>query len=196
MKITHCFNSLSDFASAAALPRVSAQEYFNRIDTPEVLAPCRRRSPAQSGRRMPRKRWTFQIRASPHSPLGGKYNMALGDFHFGLAAGVGFEYNNNINYAPSGQQISGWAFRPSVTIDSSYSFSEMNTLRFSLGRELREIFRPFGVRHARLVDFAEFHPRTHDACGPGCAHLPRPVQLRGGSVLRADLSNAADIPPF
>ena len=66
--------------------------------------------------------------------------MALGPVHFGVAAGVGLEYNDNINLAPNGQRISDFAVIPSLTIDSTYQLSELNTLRFSLGASYTKYF--------------------------------------------------------
>ena len=142
MKTTPCIIIIAGFALAAAVPRVSAQEYFNRIDTPEDLAPVTPTSAPNEAETNPAESVNFSNLGVPNQPAGEeKYNMALGGLHFGLAAGVGLEYNDNINLAPSGQRLSDWAFRPSVTVDSTYAFSELNTLRFSLGASYAKYFR-------------------------------------------------------
>lgn len=142
MKITPCsFIFIVCFAIVAAIPRASAQEYFNRIDTPEDLAPVTPTSAPNEAETNPAERVDIANLAQPNEPEGEeKYNMALGGLHFGLAAGVGIEYNDNINLAPKGMQESDWALRPSATIDSTYAFSDLNTLHFSLGASYAKYF--------------------------------------------------------
>ena len=62
-----------------------------------------------------------------------KYNFALGPMRFSIAAGVGLEFNDNINLANKDRE-SDFIFRPSLTIDSSWKLSDLNTLH--LGVEL------------------------------------------------------------
>lgn len=62
-----------------------------------------------------------------------RYNWALGPLRFNVAAGIGLEYNDNINLAPSGKAESDFILRPTLTLDSAWRLSELNTLRFSLG---------------------------------------------------------------
>ncbi len=120
---------------AAVMPRVSAQEYFNTIVTPSQLAPVTApNAPETPDESNPAERVDISNPGiTPQATGEDKYNMALGPVHFGLAAGFGIEFNDNINLAPHGQQQSDIIFRPSVTIDSTYAFSELNVLRFSLG---------------------------------------------------------------
>lgn len=136
MKTTAYSLILSGFVFAAVMPRASAQEYFNRIDTPGELAPVTTQTdqanPDQSEN--PAEKVDISNPGSAPQATGeDKYNMALGPVHFGVAAGFGIEFNDNINLAPSNQKLSDIILRPSVTIDSTYAFSELNTLRFSLG---------------------------------------------------------------
>ena len=60
-----------------------------------------------------------------------KYNFALGPMRFCLAAGVGLEFNDNINLADKNRE-SDLIFRPSLSIDSSWKLSELNTLHFGI----------------------------------------------------------------
>src|ERR1039457_3348568 len=126
MKTTTCTLIIVGFAFAAAMPRVSGQEYFNKIDTPEDLTTVPSTGQANPEESNPAENVSISNLGEPVAPTGeDKYNMAMGNLHFGLAAGIGIEYNDNINLAPSGQEISDWAIRPSVTIDSSYAFNEL-----------------------------------------------------------------------
>ncbi len=62
-----------------------------------------------------------------------KYNFALGPIRFGIAAGVGLEFNDNINLSDKNRE-EDFIFRPSLSIDSSWKLSDLNTLH--LGVEL------------------------------------------------------------
>ena len=62
-----------------------------------------------------------------------KYNFALGPMRFSLAAGLGLEFNDNINLADKDRE-SDFIFRPSLAIETSWKLSETNTLK--LGVEL------------------------------------------------------------
>ena len=62
-----------------------------------------------------------------------KYNFALGPMRFSIAAGVGLEYNDNINLADKNRE-EDFILRPSLSIDSSWKLSDLNTLH--LGVEL------------------------------------------------------------
>ncbi len=123
-----------------ALPRASAQEYFNRIDAPEELAPVPASTDALAPQNPSEKVDMSNLGAPTNNGNGQNYNMAVGGFQFGLAAGVGLEYNDNVNLATKGQRISDWAFRPSVTVDSNYAFNENTNLRFSLGASYAKYF--------------------------------------------------------
>lgn len=120
------------------------QEYFSRIAGPDELAgttPATTAASTQPGEQNPAERVDMSVPGLPPQASGeDKYNMALGPVHFGVAAGVGIEYNDNINLAPSGQRIADFAFRPSLTVDATYQFSELNTLRFSLGASYAKYF--------------------------------------------------------
>ena len=72
-----------------------------------------------------------------------KYNFALGPMRFCLAAGVGFEFNDNINLSERDRE-SDFIFRPSLSIDTSWKVNETNT--FHLGLDLS---------YAKYVDHSE-----------------------------------------
>lgn len=138
------------FILAVISPKSFGQEYFNTIAAPSQLQPVAPPSAETPADQIPADRVDISspgITApgtNPGLPTesngADKYNMALGPIHFGVAAGVGLEYNDNINLAPSGERISDFAVIPSLTIDSTYQLSELNTLRFSLGASYTAYF--------------------------------------------------------
>lgn len=151
MKISlHRGYVLAAFIIAASSSPLFGQEYFSRIATPSELTEITPATAAETTEQTnPAERVDISQPGLPPEATGAdKYNMAIGPVHFGVAAGVGIEYNDNINLAPSGQKISDWAFRPSLTIDATYQFSELNTLRLSLG-----------ASYAKYFDHSEFDTR-------------------------------------
>ena len=68
-----------------------------------------------------------------------KYNFALGPVRFSIAAGLGLEFNDNINLSDNDRQ-SDFILRPSLNIDGSWKVSESNTLRLSLGLSYAKYF--------------------------------------------------------
>lgn len=67
------------------------------------------------------------------------YNLAVGPVRVNVAAGVGVEFNDNINLSDHDRQ-SDIIFRPSLNIDTIWQLSEMNTLRFSIGLSYAHYF--------------------------------------------------------
>jgi hypothetical protein len=110
------------FLAAACVlisPRAHAQDdYFRDLESPREIAPVVQLNPEQDQH----------------------YNLAVGPLRFNVAAGVGLEYNDNINLSDHDRQ-SDFIFRPSVNIDTVWQLSEMNTLRFSLGLSYAKYFR-------------------------------------------------------
>ena len=68
-----------------------------------------------------------------------KYNFAVGNFRFGFAVGIGFEFNDNINLSDHDRQ-SDIIFRPVANIDSEWRLSDLNTLRFNVGLSYAKYF--------------------------------------------------------
>ncbi len=68
-----------------------------------------------------------------------RYNFALGNFRFGLAVGVGIEWNDNINLSQRDRQ-SDFVFRPVVNLEANWRMSDLNTLRFNLGLSYAKYF--------------------------------------------------------
>jgi hypothetical protein len=68
-----------------------------------------------------------------------KYNFAIGDVRFGLAAGIGIEWNDNIKLSDK-NRISDFIFRPILNLESRWQMSDLNTLRFSIGVSYAKYF--------------------------------------------------------
>jgi len=99
-------------------PHARAQDdYFRDLESPREIAPVVQLNPQQDEH----------------------YNLAVGPLRFNVAAGVGLEYNDNINLSDHDRQ-SDFIFRPSLNIDSVWQLSDLNTLRFSMGLSYAKYF--------------------------------------------------------
>ena len=77
-----------------------------------------------------------------------RYNFAIGPVQFGLAVGIGLEYNDNITLADH-DRISDFILRPSLDIQATWRLSELNTLKLSVG-----------ASYAKYFDHSEFDSRS------------------------------------
>ena len=68
-----------------------------------------------------------------------RYNFALGNFRFGIAVGVGMEWNDNIRLSQNNRE-SDWVFRPVLNLDATWKMSDLNTLRFNIGLSYAKYF--------------------------------------------------------
>jgi len=68
-----------------------------------------------------------------------KYNFAIGNIRFGVAAGIGIEWNDNITLSEN-DRLSDWILRPILNLDAQWHMSELNTLRFSIGASYAKYF--------------------------------------------------------
>jgi len=100
-------------------------DYFRDLESPREIAPVVQLNPEQDTH----------------------YNLAVGPVRVNVAAGVGFEYNDNINLSDHDRQ-SDFIFRPSLNIDSVYQLSQLNTLRFSIG-----------LGYAKYLDHSQYDSR-------------------------------------
>jgi hypothetical protein len=113
-------------ASLLVSQRARAQDdYFRDLESPREIAPVVQLNPEQDTH----------------------YNLAVGPVRVNVAAGVGFEYNDNINLSDHNRE-SDFIFRPSLNLDTVWQLSEMNTLRFSMG-----------VSYAKYFDHSEYDSR-------------------------------------
>jgi hypothetical protein len=92
-------------------------DYFRDLESPREIAPVVQLNPQQDEH----------------------YNLAVGPLRFNVAAGVGLEYNDNINLSDHDRQ-SDFIFRPSLNIDTVWQLSDLNTLRFSMGLSYAKYF--------------------------------------------------------
>ncbi|HYY14752.1 MAG TPA: outer membrane beta-barrel protein [Chthoniobacterales bacterium] len=60
------------------------------------------------------------------------YNLMMGPVRFRVAATVGVEYNDNINFAEKNEQ-DDVIIRPNIDIDAIWPLTQLNTLRLDLG---------------------------------------------------------------
>jgi len=60
------------------------------------------------------------------------YNLLVGPIRFRVSATVGFEFNDNVNYAEVGKQ-SDWIITPNLSVDAIWPITELNTLRLDFG---------------------------------------------------------------
>lgn len=60
------------------------------------------------------------------------YNIRIGQFDLSVAAGVGFEFNDNITLSEN-NRISDVIFRPQVDLEGAIRFSESSRLRIGVG---------------------------------------------------------------
>jgi hypothetical protein len=68
-----------------------------------------------------------------------KYNFAIGDVRFGVAAGIGIEWNDNIKLSEN-DRLSDFILRPILNLESRWQMSDLNTLRFSIGVSYAKYF--------------------------------------------------------
>src|SRR6185295_8577221 len=68
-----------------------------------------------------------------------RYNWALGNFRFGIALGVGIEWNDNINLSDNNRE-SDFIFRPVLNLEANWKMSDLNTLRFNIGLSYAKYF--------------------------------------------------------
>jgi hypothetical protein len=104
---------------------LAQDEYFRELESPRQIAPVVQINPAEED----------------------KYNLAVGPLRFNFAAGAGVEYNDNITLSDHDRK-SDFIFRPSLSVESVWPLSDLNTLRFSLG-----------VSYAKYFNHSEFDTR-------------------------------------
>ena len=100
-------------------------DYFRDLESPREIAPVVQLNPQQDEH----------------------YNLAVGPLRLNVAAGVGMEYNDNVNLSEHDRQ-SDFIFRPSLNLDSVWQLSDLNTLRFSIG-----------LSYAKYVNHPEYDTR-------------------------------------
>ena len=118
------FRDLGTSRSSGGLGPIYPSEYSYEDASPSGLSPLR---PGQD------------LNEAQVAEEADRYNFAIGPVQFGLAVGVGIEYNDNITLADS-NRISDFIFRPSLDVQASWRISELNTLRLSVGASYAKYF--------------------------------------------------------
>ncbi len=73
-----------------------------------------------------------------------KYNFAIGPIRFSMAAGIGVEFNDNIDLSQNDRQ-SDFILRPSLSIDAAWHITERNTIHLTIG-----------ASYAKYLDHSEY----------------------------------------
>jgi hypothetical protein len=68
-----------------------------------------------------------------------KYNFAAGPLRFSLAAGIGIEWNDNI-FLSHNDRKSDFVLRPTLDLNSTWRFSDLNTLRLNVQASYAKYF--------------------------------------------------------
>jgi len=118
------FRDLGTSRSSGGLGPIYPSEYTYEDASPSGLTPLR---PGQD---------LNEAQAAEESD---RYNFAIGPVQFGLAMGMGIEYNDNITLADS-DRISDFVFRPSLDVQATWRISELNTLRLTVGASYAKYF--------------------------------------------------------
>ena len=127
------FRDLGTSRSSGGIGPVYPSEYTYEDASPSGLAPLR---PGQ------------ELNEAQAAEEADRYNFAIGPVQFGLAAGVGIEFNDNITLADH-DRIEDFIFRPSLDLQASWRLSELNTLKLSIG-----------ASYAKYFDHSEFDSRS------------------------------------
>ena len=127
------FRDFGTSRSSGGLGPVFPSEYTYEDASPSGLVPLR---PGQD------------LNEAQAAEEADRYNFAIGPVQFGLAVGIGLEYNDNITLAEH-DRISDFILRPSIDLHATWRLSELNTLRLSLG-----------ASYAKYLDHSEFDSRS------------------------------------
>ena len=118
------FRDLGTSRSSGGLGPIYPSEYSYEDTSPSGLVPLR---PGQD------------LNEAQAAEEADRYNFAIGPVQFGLAVGVGIEFNDNITLAED-NRISDFIFRPSLDLHATWRISELNTIRLSVGASYAKYF--------------------------------------------------------
>ena len=111
------FREFGTSRSSGGFGPVTPSEYSYQDGSPSGLQPLR---PGQ------------ELSPTEEAEEFDKYNFALGPVRFSLAAGLGVEWNDNINLSQDNRE-SDFVFRPSLDLQASWRISQLNTVRLGIG---------------------------------------------------------------
>ena len=118
------FRDLGTSRSSGGLGPIYPSEYSYEDTSPSGLVPLR---PGQD------------LNEAQAAEEADRYNFAIGPVQFGLAVGVGIEFNDNITLAEN-NRISDFIFRPTLDLHATWRISELNTIRLSVGASYAKYF--------------------------------------------------------
>ena len=127
------FRDFGTSRSSGGIGPIYPSEYSYEEASPSGLVPLR---PGQD------------LNAAQAAEEADRYNFAIGPVQFGLAVGIGVEFNDNITLADQ-DTISDFILRPSLDIQATWRLSELNTLKLSIG-----------ASYAKYLDHSEFDSRS------------------------------------
>ena len=123
------FRDLGTSRSSGGIGPVAPSEYTYRDSLPSGLEAPDENNPSVES---PDVHLSFGSGSESQKTAEENYNFAIGPIRFSMAAGVGAEFNDNINLSDHNRQ-SDIILRPSLNLDAVWHLSDLNTLRFSLG---------------------------------------------------------------
>lgn len=118
------FRDLGTSRSSGGIGPITPSEYSYEDSSPSGLTPLR---PGQ------------ELNEAEAAEEANRYNFAIGPVQFGLAVGVGLEYNDNITLSED-NELSDFIFRPLLDIQAVWHISDMNTLKLSVGASYAKYF--------------------------------------------------------
>ena len=108
------FRDYGTSRSSGGIGPVIASEYTYRDTVPSGMADLQPLTPEE------------------RSEQDDQYNFAIGPVRFGIAAGFGVEFNDNITLSEDDRE-SDIILRPSLNVTASMPLNDVNTLRFNMG---------------------------------------------------------------
>lgn len=123
------------------------------------------------------------------------YNLLLGPVRFRVGVTLGFEYNDNVNYAEVNTQ-DDFIITPSMSLDAIWPITQLNTLRFDIG-----IGYSFYLDHSQYdTDSILIAPKSQLAfdifVGDFRINIHDRFQLQQDPIQEGALSNVADYGRF
>ncbi len=127
------FRDLGTSRSSSGFGPVVPSEYSYEDTSPSGLSPLR---PGQ------------ELNEAEAAEEANRYNFAIGPVQFGLALGVGVEYNDNITLR-NDDELEDFIFRPLLDVQAVWHLTDLNTIKLSLG-----------ASYAKYLDHSQYDSRS------------------------------------
>ena len=118
------FRDLGTSRSSSGFGPVTPSEFSYEDASPSGLSPLR---PGQ------------ELNEAEAAEEANRYNFAIGPVQFGLALGIGLEYNDNITLSDD-NELEDFILRPILDVQAVWYLSELNTIKLSLGASYAKYF--------------------------------------------------------